>query len=415
MSETEQMSVNERRKYLHKMRIRYWQAETKNERGRLLGEMETVTNLHRKSLIRLIKGELARKPRRHQRGKTYGIDVADAAKKIAHSLDYPCAERLQPNLVWMAKHLEKHGEIKPSAEVYEKLGKISVPTLRRLLPPSERVATRMAHRRSKPKDSFAQRQLIPMCRLAWDTKEPGHFETDLVHHCGISASGQYIHTLQMLDVATGWSECVAILGRSYLVMQDGFERIEKRLPFPIIEIHPDNGSEFLNAYLLRFWRERTNPLDLSRSRPYHKNDNRFVEENNYSLVRAYIGYNRLDTIAQINLLNCLYDKLWLYHNFFQPVMRLAEKRFENQRLKRIYDQSLPPFDRLCKLKTLPPGAAQITQLEALRNSTNPCTLRTDIENLIDLLHTSPCASAGQVDDVRLTLLSKDKLELATSL
>jgi len=304
MSETEQMSVNERRKYLHKMRIRYWQAETKSERGRLLGEMEAVTNLHRKSLIRLIKGDLSRKPRRHQRGKTYGIEVAEVAKKIAHSLDYPCAERLQPNLVWMAKHLEKHGEIKPSPEVYEKLGKISIPTLRRLLPPSERVTTRMAHRRGKPKDSFAQRQLIPMCRLAWDTKEPGHFETDLVHHCGISASGQYVHTLQMLDIATGWSECVAILGRSYLVMQAGFERIEGRLPFPIIELHPDNGSEFLNAYLLRFWKERTQPLDLSRSRPYHKNDNRFVEENNYSLVRTYIGYNRLDTIAHLNLLNC---------------------------------------------------------------------------------------------------------------
>ena len=413
MSETEQMSVNERRKYLHKMRIRYWQAETKSERGRLLGEMERVTNLHRKSLIRLIKGELARKPRRHQRGKTYGIDVADVAKKIAHSLDYPCAERLQPNLVWMAKHLEQHGEIKPSAEVYEKLGKISVPTLRRLLPPSERVTTRMAHRRGKPKDSFAQRQLIPMCRLAWDTKEPGHFETDLVHHCGISASGQYVHTLQMLDVATGWSECVAILGRSYLVMQAGFERIEGRLPFPIIELHPDNGSEFLNAYLLRFWKERTQPLDLSRSRPYHKNDNRFVEENNYSLVRAYIGYNRLDTIAHINLLNCLYDKLWLYHNFFQPVMRLAEKRIEGQHRKRIYDQSLPPFDRLCKLKTLPPE--QKTQLDALRNSTNPCTLRTEIENLIDQLHASPCALPGQVDDVHLTLPSIDNLKLATYL
>jgi len=297
--------------------------------------------------------------------------------------------------------------------VYEKLGKISVPTLRRLLPPSERVATRIAHRRGKVTNSFAQRQSIPMCRLAWDTKEPGHFETDLVHHCGISASGQYVHTLQMLDVATGWSECVAILGRSYLVMQAGFRRIEDRLPFPIIELHPDNGTEFLNAFLIHFWKERIQPLGLSRSRPYHKNDNRFVEENNYSLVRAYIGYNRFDTLPQTNLLNCLYDKLWLYHNFFQPVMRLTEKRIEGQHLKRIYDQSLPPFDRLRKLKILLPE--QITQLETLRNSTNPCTLRIEIENLIVQLHTSPCALPGQVDDVRLSLPFKDNLELATCL
>ena len=137
MSETEQMSVDERRKYLNKMRIRYWQAKTKKERKLLLDEMTAVTELHRKSVLRLIKGELARKPRwKMQRGKAYGIDVADVAKKIGHGLDYPYAERLQPNLVWMAKHLEHHGEIKPSAEVYEKLGKISVPTLRRYSHPA---------------------------------------------------------------------------------------------------------------------------------------------------------------------------------------------------------------------------------------------------------------------------------------
>ena len=134
-----------------------------------------------------------------------------------------------------------------------------------------------------------------MRRIPWDESVPGHFETDTVHHCGISASGQYVHSFQMIDVATGWSECVGVLGRSYLVIQDGFQRIEKRLPFPILEIHPDNGQEFLNAHLLHFWKERAKPLDLSRSRPYHKHDNRFVEENNFSQVRAYLGYNRLDT------------------------------------------------------------------------------------------------------------------------
>ena len=109
MSETEQMSVNERRKYLHKIRIRYWQAQNKKERGALLNEMEAVTGQHRKSLIRLIKGELARKPRRRQRAKTYGAEVKATVEKIAYSLDYPCAERLQPNLVWMAEHLHTQG------------------------------------------------------------------------------------------------------------------------------------------------------------------------------------------------------------------------------------------------------------------------------------------------------------------
>jgi hypothetical protein len=406
MSETEPMNVNERRKYLHKMRIRYWQAQTKGERSRLLDEMEAVTDLHRKSLIRLITGELARKPRRKQRGKTYGAEQASVLERIAHSLDYPCAERLQPNLVWMANHLEAHGEIKLSPEIKIKLEKISVSTVRRLLPPSQRAAARLAHRKGQARGVFAQRQAIPMRRIPWDESAPGYFETDLVHHCGISTSGQYVHTLQMTDVATGWSECVAVLGRSYLVMQDGFQHIENRLPFPILEIHPDNGQEFLNAHLFRFWKERAQPLDLSRSRPYHKNDNRFVEENNFSQVRAYLGYNRLDTVAHVHLINELYDQLWLYHNFFQPVMRLSEKHFEEGRCKRIYDPAVPPFDRLCRSKILSPEKQ--TELHALRTATNPVQLRKKIQNLIDKISGMPSAAAeGIPEDVRLTLLSKE--------
>ncbi|MCJ7435125.1 MAG: hypothetical protein MUO77_16710 [Anaerolineales bacterium] len=190
MSETEQMSVNERRKYLHKMRIRYWQVKSKKEHSALLDEMQTVTNLHRKSLIRLIKGELVRKPRQWQRGKTYGSEVKATVEKIAYSLDYPYAERLQPNLVWMAEHLNAHKEIELTPEIKTKLEKISISTVRRLLPPSQRTAARIAHRKGQPREVFAQRQVIPMRRIPWDESVPGHFETDTVHHCGISASGQ---------------------------------------------------------------------------------------------------------------------------------------------------------------------------------------------------------------------------------
>ncbi|MCJ7435126.1 MAG: transposase family protein [Anaerolineales bacterium] len=214
-----------------------------------------------------------------------------------------------------------------------------------------------------------------------------------------------IHSLQIIDVATGWSECVGVLGRSYLVVQDGFQRIEDRLPFPILEIHPDNGQEFLNAHLVRFWKERAHPLDLSRSRPYHKNDNRFVEENNFSQVRAYLGYNRLDTVAQTKLVNELYDQLWLYHNFFQPVMRLSEKRFEDGRCKRIYDPAVTPFERLYRTKTL--STEEQTKLAVLRQSTNPVELRKKIQDLIDKISGLPTAAAeGSPEDVHLTLLPK---------
>src|SRR5512140_2358548 len=119
MSETDEMNVTERRKYLHKMRLRYWQAQDKTERGKLLDETQAVTGLHRKSVLRLLHSDLARKARKKQRGKTYGSEVDRAIAKIARSLDYPCAERLQPNLGWMADHLQAHAEISLTAEVRE--------------------------------------------------------------------------------------------------------------------------------------------------------------------------------------------------------------------------------------------------------------------------------------------------------
>lgn len=408
MAETDPMNVEERRKYLHKMRSRYWQAKRKSERGRLLDEMQAVTGLHRKSLLRLINGELARRPRRQQRGKTYGTEVEVAIARIAESLDYPCAERLQPNLVWMANHLEAHGELSLDAKLREQLKAISVSSLRRRLPATQRARQRIAHRKGLPHQTFAQKQSIPVRRIDWQEHQPGHVEVDLVHHCGVSADGQYAHSLQLLDVATGWSECTAMLGRSYLVMQDGFERISHRLPFEILELHPDNGSEFLNAHLVRYWQDKVH-AELSRSRPFHKNDNRFVEENNFSLVRAYVGYGRLDTVAQVRLLNQLYDQLWLYHNFFQPVMRLSEKLWQEHKLKRIYDDALPPFDRLCKTGVLSPS--QQLDLATLRQKTNPMTLRGEIQNLIDRLYTLPGLKEGVVEDVRLTLFTNQAVPL----
>jgi len=401
MSIEEKMSIDERRKYLHKMRIRYWQAKSRAERSKLLDEMEAVTELHRKSLLRLIRGELARKPRRKQRGKNYGAEVKAVVHVIAESLDYPCAERLHPNLVWMAEHLRQHGELNVEPEVLEKLKQMSVSTLWRLLPRTER--SRLAYRKSRPGASTSMRQAVPVRRIRWDEPQPGHFEVDLVHHCGISSDGQYVHTLQMVDVATGWSECAAILGRSYLVMQDGFQRILKRLPFPVLELHPDNGVEFFNAFLLKFWKDTLKGVQLSRSRPFQKNDNRFVEENNFSLVRAYLGYQRLDTAEQTKVLNQLYDQLWLYHNFFQPVMRLKEKipTDDPLRPKRIYDQAQTPLERLCAKDVL--SADQIHQLQALRAASNPRQLRRSIEDLITQLFALPPAQEGVTEDVRQTI------------
>lgn len=396
----ERMTIDEERKYLHKMRIRYWVSKSKSERGQLLDEMQEVTGKHRKSLIRLINGELARKKRKRERGRSYGVEVQAAVKLIARSLDYPCAERLEPNLGWMAEHLARHEELDVNAELLEKLGRISISTVRRIVGPVTRIQERISSVRKPSRRKQKLRETIPTRRIAWHESEVGHFETDTVHHCGISASGLYVHTLQMSDVATGWGETTATLGRSYRVMEDGFGRIQSRTPLPIMEVHPDNGSEFLNAHVLKFWKDEYKNAEISRSRPYQKNDNRFVEEDNGSFVRAYIGYSRLDTVQQTILLNQIYEKLGFYHNFFLPVMRQKEKHYSENHTappKRKHDQARTPFDRLSETKQLPSG--KIDELRTLRDATNPITLRKEIEDMLLKLFQLPSAKEEQTENV----------------
>ena len=210
----------------------------------------------------------------------------------------------------------------------------------------------------------------------------------------------------MIDAATGWSERVAILGRSYLVMQDAFQRILSRLPFPVLEIHPDNGGEFFNAHLINFWQDNIKGVELSRSRPYFKNDNCFVEQKNASEIRAYIGHDRLDTVNQTNMLNQLYDKLWIYYNLFQPVMRISDKimvptKDGVHRIRRRYDDAKTPFDRLSATDKLDPVEHRC--LKQLRKDTNPRKLRSDIYRLIDRLHRLPNATEKRNEDVYETL------------
>jgi len=402
MMNEEQMTIQERYKYLRMMQKRYQEAGRK-ERGELLAEMETITHLHRKSLLRLMNGLVVRKRREKQRGQEYGFELDQALGIISRSMDYPCAERLQPNLGWMADQLIVHKELKITAHVRAQLDRVSVSTIQRRL---NRMKIDRKLPRRRPEEANRWRREVPARRIAWNEKEPGHFEVDLVHHCGISASGQYVHTLQMVDVATGWSERVAVLGRSYLAMQDGFERILARLPIRVKEIHPDNGSEFFNDHIKAFWFGISPQLHWSRSRPWQKNDNRFVEQKNDSLVRAYLGYRRLDTVAQTNLLNRLYDLMWVFHNYFQPVMRLEEKIAvsspdRHHRVIRHFDRARTPLDRLLETDALDEKNKEYYL--SLRKQTNPLKLRETIYNLMHELLGMPEADDKQLQSVHETL------------
>jgi hypothetical protein len=385
--DTERMTVDERRKCLKRMQGRYL-AATRVERSRLLDDLAALTGLHRKSVVRLLKGRsLERRPRQRQRGRAYGAAVDDALRVIWESLDYVCAERLTPALVATAEQLARHGELVVTDGLLVQLGQISVSSVQRRLTRLGQDTARRLPRRGPERANAVARE-IPMRRIPWDTTEPGHFEVDLVHHSGPRADGEFVHTFQMIDVATGWSERVAILGRSQRAMEEGTRQILARVPFPVKELHPDNGPEFLNHHLVRIWGEAITGLQLSRSRPYQKNDNRFVEQKNDTLVRAYLGQARLDTAEQCAALNVLYDQLWAYYNLFQPVLHLVEKTHDGTRVRRRWDDAQTPFARLLATNILDRPTRE--RLERLYADTNPRALRRTIQvGLHALLYPRP--------------------------
>jgi hypothetical protein len=377
--------------------------------------MEAVTELHLKSLIRLMQAAPVRRPRQRQRGRSYGPEVDDVIRVVAETLDYICAERLTLALAPTARLLMGHGELLVAEEVLAQLERISVRTVKRIVGRLRQDERRLP-RRGPERAQQILRQ-VPAERIPWDIAEAGHCEVDLVHHCGPTASGDYLHTLQVTDVATGWSERVAVWGRSGVVMEAGFRRILARLPFPLRQLHPDNGSEFLDNHLWRFFKDELPGLHLSLGRPWQKNDNRFVEQKNQSLVRAYLGYDRLDSLAHVRLVNQLHDQMWLYYNLFQPVLHTVEKTpstSEGQRphLKRRYDTAQTPFARACAVQAI--AAEQRQVLEHLQQHTNPRRLRQEIYTLLDAIAALP--PAHEPTDVReaIAILNQPPLLLPDS-
>jgi hypothetical protein len=326
--------------------------------------------------------------------------VENLVRTVDRALDHPCRERLKPMLPQIADHLCGLGVLSFSTEARQKLESLSVSSVGRMLGRVRQDEHRLRQRSTSVSVTQIQTQ-IPMRNIAWDERVPGHFEVDLVFHSGPSASGEFVYTLQMVDVATGWSELVAILGRSYRVMRDAFERCLARIPFPVLEVHTDNGGEFLNAHLVHFWRGKYSGIFLSRTRPYHSQDNRFVEHRNGALVRALLGRDRLDSAQQTRQLNHAYDIVWSYFNFFQPVMRQTEKTIESGRTHRKHQDVRTPFQRVSD-SLCAPAPLQEQLLRRFRR-TNPFTLRDDLDRSLDRLFRLPGATPGRTEDVFETL------------
>jgi hypothetical protein len=246
---------------------------------------------------------------------------------------------------------------------------------------SERNRLRLNRYRNPAVHPLLYQQIPVKLPNEWDRQTPGNLQLDFVAHCGQSAAGHFLYTLSVADIASGWWEAQGLLGRSQYAALEAFKATRKRLPFRVREIHPDNDSALINDLIYSWCRERN--IAMSRSRPLHKNDNAWVEQRNWTHVRKIVGYRRLDTQTQLQLLNALYADLTLYKNLFQPVIKLAEKRRTSGKLHRVYSPPITPYHWLMQSRRLSPVNRK--RLRQLYETTNPAELKRRIDHTRDLL------------------------------
>jgi hypothetical protein len=324
---------------------------------------------------RIVLGD-ARKKSPRQRARTYGEDVISALKKIWVMMDCICGKRLVACLPELIPILERHGEIKLKKQTRSLLLRISAATIDRLLAEERRGVELGGRARTKP-GTLLKRQ-IPIRTFAdWNEQEPGFVEIDLVGHEGGLAQGDFIQTLDVVDVHSGWTETRAVKNKAQVWVFEALQLIRQQLPFKLLGIDSDNGSEFINDALLSYCQEQE--ITFTRSRSGRKNDNCYVEQKNYSVVRRAVGYARYDDQEQLQLLNELYSHLRLYTNFFQPVMKLKEKERIGSKVIKRYDKPQTPYRRLLESSHL--SQAEKEKLRSTYGTLNPAELKRQITRL----------------------------------
>lgn len=369
--------MHSREQYLAALREEYLRSN-KKQKTRLLNEARKRTKLNRKVLIRKLTHvpAAAGKRKRGSRGTTYGVDLKAPLIQIWELFDFPCGQRLAPILREQTERLRASGGLKCSQKVAGLLQEISPKTIDRLLKREREVRCLKQQRRPPVHPLLYQR--VPVKTSAdWDRQEVGNLQLDYVLHCGRSTAGEYLLTLSATDIATGWWEGVAQLGRSQKATQESLEGIRRRLAFRVREVHPDNDSGILNDLLWNYCRRHR--IRMSRSRPYQKNDNAWVEQKNWTHVRKVVGYGRFTTAAQCELLKALYEATADFRNFLQPAMKLREKVREGGKVRRVYEEPRTPYQRLLQLGKLKPQ--QRRALEKRYQSLDPVKLRRRIEQL----------------------------------
>ena len=321
------------------------------------------------------------KKTKRKANKIYGYDVFLALKKIWTIFDFICSKRLKPFMAEAIKKLTKHKEIELSPEVAKKLLAISASTIDRLLKP-ERDRFRLGKGKSGTKPGSLLKKAIPIRTFAdWDEAKPGFIEADLVGHDGGISSGDFAQSLNFIDIATSWDETVACKNKAQVNVFEAIKTASERFPFEIAGIDSDNGSEFINAIMLRYCTE--NEITFTRSRPYKKNDSCYVEQKNFSVVRRAVGYLRYDTEEELSILNELYVYLDYYTNYFQPVTKLESKTRVGSKVTKKYDEAKTPYRRVLESKYINDKIK--AKLEKQYDILNPADLKRMISRLQDKL------------------------------
>ena len=341
------MSPGARMEYLGAVHLRYKRAN-RQEKTIILNELCNNCGYHRKHAIRALNTfRRYRMPHAKKRGKPSVYNkssIIKPLKRIWLAANLPCSKRLKAILpLWLPSYEEAFGTLSHNTIVA--LHTISAATIDRLLKP-----TRIKYKgrgRSTTKPGTLLKKHIPIKTDQWDETRPGFLEADTVAHCGESMAGMFAFTLDCVDIATTWTEQRAVWGKGETGVLEQIKDIEDSLPFELLGFDSDNGAEFLNYHLLRHFHQRKQPVQFTRSRPYHKNDNAHVEQKNWTQVRQWLGYHRLDNPDVVALINKLYTSEWrLYHNFFLPSVKLLEKkRIASKTIKR-YDTPKTPYQRI---------------------------------------------------------------------
>ena len=382
--------MKERKRIAEATAGRYRQAG-KKEKGVMLNEFVELTGFARSYAALVlrnqgrvvqvnqklrVRGDVGQKLPRPGRGPTYDEQTVKVLVQVWRIMDYICGKRLAPVLGEMVERLLRHNELRCDVATRKKLARMSAATIDRLLRP-ERQKYQLKGRSHTRPGTLLKHQIPMRTFTEWDEQQPGFLEIDLVGHDGGLIDSLHAFTLNATDVISGWNSSTALQNKAQVWTLEGLQKIRAKLPFPLLGIDSDNGSEFINETLYNYCQEHK--ITFTRSRPYRKNDSCFVEQKNYSVVRRAVGYQRCDTDEQLRLLNQLYEPLDLYTNFFQPSMKLQSKERAGARVKKQYDKARTPYQRLLDSSFIKEETKQ--QLRARYRLLNPAQLKRQIERL----------------------------------